>query len=138
MNNHWVTNFPLTQDGPVRFRYRLYPHETYDVVEANRFGMEQSQPLVYVTADKDPQVQPLIAIDNRKVYSTIIKSLETDHTLIVRLRSLSDKEESVKLSFPKKTPARVSVCGREEIAGERTDGNLVINPYGQITLKLEY
>ena len=56
MNNHWHTNFPLTQDGPVQFRYRLYPHEAYDVVEANRFGMEQSQPLVYVTADKDPQV----------------------------------------------------------------------------------
>lgn len=138
MNNHWHTNFPLTQDGPVRFRYRLYPHEAYDVVEANRFGMEQSQPLVYVTADKDPQVQPLIAIDNQKVYSTIIKSLETDHTLIIRLRSLSDKEESVKLSFPKKTPARVSVCDREEIAGERTDGNLVMAPYGQITLRLEY
>ena len=138
MNNHWHTNFPLTQDGPVRFRYRLYPHEAYDVVETNRFGMEQSQPLVYVTADKDPQVQPLIAIDNRKVYSTIIKSLETDHTLIVRLRSLSDKEESVRLSFPKKIPARISVCDREEIAGERTDGNLVMAPYGQITLKLEY
>ena len=22
MNNHWITNFPLTQDGPVPFRYR--------------------------------------------------------------------------------------------------------------------
>ena len=138
MNSHWHTKFPLTQEGPVRFRCRLYSRKAYDVVEAYRFGMEQSQPLVYVTADKDPQVQPLIAIDNQKVYSTIIKSLETDHTLIIRLRSLSDKEESVKLSFPKKTPARVSVCDREEIAGERTDGNLVMAPYGQITLRLEY
>jgi len=25
MNNHWFTNFPLTQDGPVTFRYRIQP-----------------------------------------------------------------------------------------------------------------
>lgn len=56
-NNHWHTNFPLTQDGPVTFRYRILPHEEYDVAKANRFGLEQSQPLVYVTADKDPCVQ---------------------------------------------------------------------------------
>ncbi len=138
MNNHWHTNFPLTQEGPIRFRYRLFPHEAYDVVEANRFGIEQSQPLVYVTANKDPQVQPLIAIDNPKVYHTIIKSVETEQTLVVRLRSLSDKEESITLSFPGKNPARISICNREEIKGEKTDGQLVIPPYGLLTLKLEY
>jgi alpha-mannosidase len=30
MNNHWFTNFPLTQDGPVTFRYRILPHGPYD------------------------------------------------------------------------------------------------------------
>ena len=30
-NNHWHTNFPLTQDGPVTFRYRILSHEEYDV-----------------------------------------------------------------------------------------------------------
>lgn len=138
MNNHWHTNFPLTQDGPARFRYRIYPHEAYDVVAANRFGMEQSQPLVYVMADKDPQVQPLLAVDNRMVYPTIIKSLETDGSLIVRLRSLSDKEESLQLTFPRKRPSAISVCNQEEIAGEPTDGRLKMAPYGQLTLRLDY
>jgi alpha-mannosidase len=138
MNNHWHTNFPLTQDGPVQFRYRLFPHTGYDVVKANRFGLEQSQPLVYVMADKDPHVLPLIAIDNPKVYSTIIKSPEAAHTLIIRLRSLSDKGENVNLSFPKMNPTYIFICDKEEIAGKETDGNLVISPYGQVTLRLEY
>lgn len=138
MNNHWHTNFPLTQDGPVQFRYRLFPHEGYDVVEANRFGLEQSQPLVYVPADKDPRIEPLITIDNPKVYSTIIKSPEEAHTLIIRLRSLSDKEESTDLSFPKKKPAYVFICDKEEIGGKKVDGKLMIPPYGQVTLRLEY
>ena len=45
MNNHWFTNFPLTQDGPVTFRYRILPHGVYDASMANRFGLEQAQPL---------------------------------------------------------------------------------------------
>lgn len=138
MNNHWHTNFPLTQDGQVTFRYRMLPHTEYDVTEANRFGLEQSQPLLHVTTDKDPGVQPLVAIDNPKVYPSILKSLDEDHALIVRLRSLSDREESVNLSFPKRNPARISICDLEEIAGEQTDGKLRMRPYGQVTLKLDY
>lgn len=138
MNNHWHTNFPLTQDGPVLFRYRIYPHEAYDVVESNRFGLGEAQPLVHVAADKDPQIQPLIAIDNRMVYSTIIKSLATERTMIVRLRSLSDKDENLKLTFPRKTPAHVYICKKEDMAGEATDGSLTMAPYGQMTLRIEY
>ena len=122
-NNHWHTNFPLTQDGPVK---------------ANRFGLEQSQPLDYVTADKDPCVQPLLAIDNPKVYPTILKSLDKDRVLIVRLRSLSDEEENVKLLFPHKNPKRISLCRLGEVNSEKIGEELVMKPYGQVTLKLEF
>lgn len=138
MNNHWHTNFPLTQDGPVRFRYRLYPHEEYNVVEANRFGLEQSQPLVYATADKAREIKPVIAIDNERVYTTILKSTDKDKELIVRLRSLSDKAEPVKLSFPKADPKSLMICEREEIPVKPTNGEFMMKPYGQMTLKIEY
>lgn len=138
MNNHWHTNFPLTQDGPVRFRYRLFPHEGYDVVKANRFGLEQSQPLVYATADKVQVVKPVIAIGNDRVYTTILKSTDKDKELIVRLRSLSDKEESVKLSFPKADPKSLMICDREENPSRSTNGELTMKPYGQVTLQLKY
>jgi len=138
MNNHWHTNFPLTQDGPVTFRYRIFPHGTYDVVEANHFGMEQSQPLAHVTANVDPNIKPLIAVDNDKVCVTIIKSLADSKDVIVRLRSLSDKQETVKLTFPAGMPKAVHICNVEETAGEQVNDSVIILPYGLLTLRLIY
>jgi len=49
MNNHWHTNFPLSQEGKVLFRYRIFPHNySYNADKASKFGMEQSQPLIAV------------------------------------------------------------------------------------------
>ncbi len=138
MNNHWHTNFPLTQDGPVTFRYRILPHDGYNAVAANRFGMEQSQPLVHVTADKNPKITPLVETDNPNTYITIVKSTDKDNNLIVRLRSLSDKTEMVNLTFPYKTPQKVSICTLEEEPAKTVNGSISVKPYGQATLKIEY
>lgn len=110
----------------------------FDIVESNRFGLEQSQPLVHVTADKDPKLTPLLSVDNEQVYATILKSTGQDQELIVRLRSLSDKEEAVSLSYPGKQPSRVSLCRLEEIPGEEIRGAFSMKPYGQVTLKIEF
>lgn len=138
MNNHWHTNFPTTQEGPVTFRYRLYPHDQFDVVSANRFGLEQAQPLVHVMANKNPCLSPVLAVDNKLVYATILKSTKNDRELVVRLRSLSDKEEQVTLTYPSKQPLRVSLCRLEEIPEKEVSGTLTMKPYGQMTLKIEF
>lgn len=139
MNNHWHTNFPLTQDGPVTFRYRILPHNGYNAFSANRFGLEQSQPLVHVPADKASMIKPRISLDNDKVYVTILKPDEQGNSLIVRLRSLSDKKETVTLSFPSGQPRKINICEREEEAGTPVKNNqLIMNPYGMAILKLDY
>lgn len=138
MNNHWHTNFPLTQEGPVEFRYRMYPHGAYNAVEANRFGLEQAQPLLHIMADKDPAVKPLITLDNAAVYATILKSTEENGEMIVRLRSLSPVQEKVKIDFPGRRPVRICLCEREETPGTETDGTVEMLPYGLATLKLMY
>ena len=138
MNNHWHTNFPLTQDGPVAFRYRIHPHGGYDAVAANRFGLEQAQPLVHVTADKNPDVKPVVVVDNRAVYVTVLKSTGKDNEMIVRLRSVSDKEETVALDFPARRPSSVSLCPLEEQPGQAVEGTLTMRPYGMATLKLAF
>ena len=138
MNNHWHTNFPLTQDGPVAFRYRIHPHGGYDAVAANRFGLEQAQPLVHVTADKNPDVKPVVAVDNRAVYVTVLKSTGKDNEMIVRLRSVSDKEETVALDFPARRPSSVSLCTLEEQPGQAVERTLTMRPYGMATLKLTF
>lgn len=137
MNNHWHTNFPLTQEGEVNFRYRVLPHGTYSPVESNRFGVEQSQPLVYVATNKDPQVKPFISLDNEKVYVTILKPTNEKGTSIVRLRSLSDKPETVHISFPGGTPKSVHKCTLEEIPSEKVEKELTILPLGMVTLRIE-
>lgn len=139
MNNHWHTNFPETQEGPVTFRYRMKPHDAYDVVEANRFGVEQAQPLRHVMASANPDVKPLLAVDNPRVYVTVVKPTAEPRVRIVRLRSVSDRAEDVQLRFPHRRPAHVSRCLLEEQAGEPLAGDrLQMAPYGQITLRLQY
>lgn len=136
MNNHWHTNFPLTQDGPVRFRYRLLPHEGYNAVQANRFGIEQAQPLVHVVANRDPKITPRVAVDNDNVYVTILKPTDNNESMIVRLRSLSDKQESVRLSYPSGVPTSVMVCDTDE-SGDRPVGeSLTLLPYQMVTLRV--
>ena len=138
MNNHWHTNFPQTQDGPVDFRYRLMPHDGLSLAAVNRFGLEQAQPLLHVTSDTHKEVAPLMAIDNDNVYITIIKATENEDEYIVRLRSLSATPENVNLTFPDKKPVRMNVCRLEEIPAEATDGSLTMNPYGMQTLRVAF
>ena len=137
MNNHWHTNFPLTQEGPVQFRYRLLPHHGYDAVQANRFGMEQAQPLVHVAAVNNPQVTPLIQVDNDKVYVTILKPTADGKAMIVRLRSLSGQTERVILGYPAGVPHCISLCEQEEKASLPAPSVLMLPPYGMLTLKME-
>ena len=138
MNNHWHTNFPTTQEGPVTFRYRMYPHSKFDIVDSNRFGLEQAQPLVHVVAGKDPKLSPVLAIDNERVYATVLKSTARDNEMIVRLRSVSDKEETLTLTYPARQPSKVRIYNLEEIPGEEIRGAFAIRPYGQMTLKIEF
>ena len=138
MNNHWHTNFPTTQEGPVTFRYRMYPHSKFDIVDSNRFGLEQAQPLVHVVGGKDPKLSPVLAIDNERVYATVLKSTARDNEMIVRLRSVSDKEETLTLTYPARQPSKVRICNLEEIPGEEIRGAFAIRPYGQMTLKIEF
>jgi hypothetical protein len=101
MNNHWFTNFPLTQDGPVTFRYRILPHGAYDAAAANRFGMEQSQPLVPLAANNNAVIKPIISLDSSSAITiTLVKSSDDGKSMIIHLRSVSNADEKVRLMRP--------------------------------------
>lgn len=138
MNNHWHTNFPLSQDGPVDFRYRLMPHAAAPLSEVNRFGLEQAQPLIHVTSDQHKEVIAPVAVDNGNVYVTIVKTTDNDNEMIIRLRSLSPQTEQVNLTFPRRRPSAVNLCTLEETPSEPVDGPLTMHPYGMATLKVKF
>jgi hypothetical protein len=138
MNNHWFSNFPLTQDGPVTFRYRILPHGPYDPASANRFGLEQAQPLAHVAANNDPGLKPLVAIANERVSVSILKPSADGKAVILRLRSVSDREDTAKLAWPAGRPKSVCLCKRNEDAGERVGDEIAIPANGFVTLRLGF
>ena len=137
MNNHWFTNFPLTQDGPVIFRYRILPHGVYDVAAANRFGVEQAQPLVAFAAKNNAVSKPLFAVEGSPAVTvSILKSAAVKNSVIIRLRSVSTKDELVKLSWPAGNPASVNLCETEEVSGPKINDELSVPANGMATLKV--
>jgi len=46
MNNYWHTNYKADQDGKVRFDIYIRYRKNFNAEDANRFGYEQTQPLV--------------------------------------------------------------------------------------------
>lgn len=138
MNNHWHTNFPQTQEGKVTFAYRMMPHGALDVASVNRFGMEQAQPLVHVLAKNASEIKAPVAIDNPNVVVSVVKDGGDGKSMIVRLRSVSDKEEQVNVSYPRATPSGSYICEREEVPSSEFDGALSMPPYGMTTLLLKW
>ncbi|MBN8458245.1 MAG: glycosyl hydrolase [Verrucomicrobia bacterium] len=118
LNNHWHTNFPLSQSGVLVFRYGLLAHDhAFDAAAANRFGLEQARPLV-VSTGKPGAIPPPLSIDNPRVVISSIRTGPSGRT--VTLRSLSDSEETVTVSAPDSQPATP----------------LTLPPYGVRTLTL--
>ncbi|MBK7259597.1 MAG: glycosyl hydrolase [Ignavibacteriae bacterium] len=139
MNNHWFTNTPLTQDGPVTFRYALRTHGRFDAAAAYRFGRETAQPLVALATGRDPSIRPLVATANDRVAVTILKAAADGRSVIVRLRSFSEQEESVALSWPARMPRQVRVCELGEEPGARDAMRTVaVPPMGLVTLRAEW
>jgi len=139
MNNHWFTNFPLTQDGPVEFRYRILPHGAWDAARANRFGLEQAQPLIHLAADKNAIEKPLIAVDGPDAVTvSIIKSTGEAGKAVIRFRSVSQKEEEIKLSWPAGAPKIVSSCDLEETPSATVAETIKVPAMGMLTIKAEW
>ena len=46
LNNYWNTNFPRSQPGPIRLRYGLLTHGTFDAGEASRQAISFAQPII--------------------------------------------------------------------------------------------
>jgi hypothetical protein len=82
MNNYWHTNFKADQSGPVTFRYAVRPHGAWDPGAAERFGMEESQPLIAVPGAAPRPTTPITSDDP----DVIISSLRPDgDALVARL-----------------------------------------------------
>ena len=114
------------------------PHQyAYDAVKANRFGLEQSQPLIATPVKEKISLNTLAKIDNLNVFISIIKTSEDGKSMIIRLRSLSDKPEIVNLSFPSFKPKSIKTCVADEIPGKEVGSSINMLPHGITSLIIE-
>lgn len=143
LNNHWHTNFPLYQEGKIKFRYRVLPHKNkYDAVAANRFGTEQIQPLLVTPVSDDFELASTISIkSNPSVVISIIKTIDDGKASIIRLRSVGEKDEDAEIEWAHKKPKSLMICnvGEEKTGATIVNNNKVTIPtMGFVTLRVDW
>jgi len=107
LNNHWHTNFALSQEGMLTFRYRILPqNSSYDPSTANRFGTEQIQPLIVAAVDADFEFTHSLSVvsDDESVVLSVCKPSADGKSCVIRLRSVADKNGEASLQWQTHKP----------------------------------
>lgn len=141
LNNHWHTNFRLSQDGKIGFKYRVLPHVgAYDAVRSNRFAMEQYRPLIAVQTQKEFKPKNAFSMSGSdKVVLSNYQVVNKGKSNVVRLLSLSEKNEQVALHWDKKQPKSIYLYENGEKVKLTNKGNQVAVPAKGVTsLNIEW
>jgi hypothetical protein len=139
-NNHWHTNFPLSQAGKIEFRYRILPHNSaYNAGNSNRFGLEQAQPLIAAPVNKNIQRKPVLTLEgSTQVLLSILKTDNTGSNVQVRIRSVSEKDEAVKLNWISRKPESITIIDSDKGANKEVQKEIVIPAMGFITVEAKF
>lgn len=139
MNNYWETNYKASQEGLTTFRFSLRPHGGYDPVQAHRFGIEQSQPLIVspvgAGATHSGVVPPLFAVKTDRLICTALKPADTGDALIVRLHNVTTGQERLTRFFPGIVPEQVNLCTISEKPGRVVHNDTFVLPGDIVTLR---
>ncbi len=138
MNNYWETNYKASQEGPVIFRYSIYPHRRFTAEQANRFGNESSQPLLAVPAEPQAEaVKSFLQVEPSTIVITSVRSAEKGRALLVRLFNAGARPETVQLNS---TDSEMNAMYMSSPKGERgtpVNDHIEIPAFGIRTLRLE-
>lgn len=137
LNNHWGTNFPLQQGGLIDLHYAILPHKGYDPSVAQRFGMEENRPLLAVPVAEKPVTNSWVKINTPGVVISMLKQSDNGKGMILRLRSVSDKVETVKLNWTNGMPHKLYSCLADEKLIREISGDQTILPQGTISYYFE-
>ena len=137
MNNHWGTNYCADQQGLVEFRYSIFPHGAYRPLEAMRFGIECSQPLL-ASADSNPFTEePLLTVSPPEVIVTSLRPSRHGKALIVRLYGASGKDQKVTIRWAHPEPKSVWQSDLSERPLAAITNAIDVPAWGVVTLRAE-
>ncbi|MET3608764.1 glycoside hydrolase family 38 C-terminal domain-containing protein [Mucilaginibacter rubeus] len=136
MNNLWHTNFRAEQEkGPATFRYIFRSHALgYDSFDANRFGLNNHQPLV-VSASDNQDDELFFNIGGKQIYVESLKPADDGNGVIAQIVSTGDSE----VNITPKAKATIKIW-KSNLAEEKVaalDNNFKIPAKGIITVRIE-
>ncbi|MBI5385510.1 MAG: discoidin domain-containing protein [Verrucomicrobia bacterium] len=137
MNNHWHTNYRADQEGPTVFRFVLRPHSGYAPVDAAKFGVACSQPLLAARATGKPAPLPRLALSSDNVLVTALKPSDDGRAWIVRLFGASGKAEKVKLTWSQPGPRQTWLSDTSEKPRQKAGSTVEVPGWGIVTLRAE-
>lgn len=139
MNNAWFVNYKAYQDGKIPFHYVLRPHAGFDEAATKKFGVEQTQPLLTTTVNKNASrlEPPLVLKGDTSIIITSLKQSRDGKAIMVRFFNPSEKTATTEIIWRKIKPHNVSLSSPgEEIAGSH-DATLSLEPHEIKTLRVE-
>jgi alpha-mannosidase len=126
------------QEGPTVFRYALRPHPgPYSAIDAYRFGVGCSQPLVVAPAAGAAPLAPRLRVEPADVVVTALKPSEDGRAWVVRLFGAAGRPCRAKLTWSEPAPACLRLSDAEERAGAAVIGPVDVPAWGIITLRAE-
>ncbi|MGC8743855.1 MAG: discoidin domain-containing protein [Verrucomicrobiia bacterium] len=138
MNNHWHTNYRAEQDDTVNFKYFLKLHNGYSPLQAARFGIESSQPLIATAAKEPLPSKPRVIVNSEDVIATTLKPSDDGKALILKLFGASGKPTRTKLLWNAPVPAAVYISDTsEKPLKEISNDNVDVPAWGVVTLRAE-
>ena len=117
LNNYWDSNYRASQDGEIKFRYRMQSHEgEFDPAAAWRFGEETAlRPTVAEVKQNHKgsqleSVKSFLSVEPDHVIVTAVKRAEDAKGYIVRLREVSGRPTVVRLELSRGNKANVATA----------------------------
>jgi hypothetical protein len=137
MNNHWHTNYRAYQEGETTFHYYIRPHGAYDPVEAAKFGIEATEPLIAAPARGEKPLASRLQVEGAGVLVSAMKPSDDGRSIIVRLYGASGDDSEVKLKWSEPAPKKVWLSDASEQPLKEAGQRIEVPGWGTVTIRAE-
>ncbi|MFC2118950.1 glycoside hydrolase family 38 C-terminal domain-containing protein [Bacteroidota bacterium] len=138
MNNYWETNYRAAQQGEVKFRYSIMPHKQFIPSDAEKFGIEQNQPLIAIPVKEGTKsYESIFTINNNGIIVTSVKPLESGKGIIIKLFNSGGMPEKFEFIW-KNEPTGIFLSNFDEEIIDKAPQIIKIPAMGIRVVLIEY
>jgi len=137
INNHWGTNYRAYQEGPIIFRYALWPHKQFKAWENSKYAIGLSQPILVKQASEKTAILSGLYPDQPQVLVTAFKPCDDGIGWMLTLFNSSPVKIKTKLVATKNSFEQVwkSNSGEDKIA--QINSNIELSGWGVLMIRVQ-